>query len=326
MQSQTFQTARRTASNFQTSNLIMLQLGFVSAILPDFRIDHVFRFAAEHRFRCVEIMCWPTDNSDSRRYAGVTHLDVDHLDVPYIQGLIRESGVRISGLGYYPNPLDPDPGKGEFYREHLKNVIRAAAKLGVPVVNTFIGKNPTLNVTENLKRYAEHWPAIVRVAEECNVKIGIENCPMWFTDDEWPGGENLATTPAIWDRMFEIIPSRILGLNYDPSHLIWQMMDEVKPIYEYRERLHHIHLKDAKLYRDRLDHVGILANPLEYHAPKLPGLGDVRWREFFAALTDVRYRGPVCIEVEDKAFEGHITDVQTAILTARNYLSQFLVL
>ncbi|GAA4407074.1 sugar phosphate isomerase/epimerase [Nibrella viscosa] len=304
----------------------MLQLGFVSAILADHSLDAVFKFAAEHRFRCVELMCWPTDNSDTRRYAGVTHIDVETADVAHIQGLQQQYGVSISGLGYYPNPLDPDPEKAEYYREHLKKVIRAAARLHVPVVNTFIGRNPSLNLTDNLKLFAEHWPALVQEAERANVKIGIENCPMWFTSDEWPSGKNLATTPAVWDRMFEIIPSRVLGLNYDPSHLIWQMMDEVQPIYDYRDRLHHIHLKDVKLYRDKLNRVGIMANPLEYHSPKLPGLGDVRWREFFAALTDVRYRGPVCIEVEDKAYEGSPDDVQTAILTARNYLSQFLVL
>ncbi|GAB3920107.1 sugar phosphate isomerase/epimerase family protein [Larkinella terrae] len=304
----------------------MLYLGFVSAILADHDLEYVLKFASEQRFKCVEVMCWPTDNADARRYAGVSHIDVDNLDEKHIQQLTQQYGVYISGLGYYPNPLDPDPVKAEYYREHIKKVIRAAAKLGIPVVNTFIGRNPGLNITENLKLFAAHWPEIVKVAEENNVKIGIENCPMWFTDDEWPGGKNLATTPAIWDRMFEIIPSPILGLNYDPSHLIFQIMDEVRPIYDYKNRLHHIHLKDVKLYREKLNRVGIMANPLEYHSPKLPGLGDVRWRDFFAALTDVRYRGPVCIEVEDKAYEGSAEDVQTAILTARNYLSQFLVL
>ncbi|GAB3714293.1 sugar phosphate isomerase/epimerase [Spirosoma flavus] len=304
----------------------MLNLGFVSAILADYDLNGVLTFASENKFKCVEIMCWPNGKADARRYAGVTHIDVDNLPIDQIHTLTRLHHVSISGLGYYPNPLDPNPEQAEFYREHIKKVIRAAAKLGIPVVNTFIGRNPALNITDNLKLYAEHWPAIVKVAEECNVKIGIENCPMWFTDDEWPGGKNLATTPAIWDKMFEIIPSRALGLNYDPSHLIWQMMDEIQPIYQYRDRLHHIHLKDVKLYREKLNRVGTMANPLEYHSPKLPGLGDVRWRDFFAALTDVRYRGPVCIEVEDKAFEGSPEDVQTAILTARNYLSQFLVL
>ncbi|OIN60932.1 sugar phosphate isomerase/epimerase family protein [Arsenicibacter rosenii] len=304
----------------------MLTLGFVSAILADFDLDYVLNFAATHRFSCVEVMCWPASNADTRRYAGVSHMDVDNVNVPLIRQALAQHKVSISGLGYYPNPLDPDPEKAAFYREHIKKIIRTAAALDIPVVNTFIGRNPGLSVAENLRLFAEHWPAIVREAEVYNVKIGIENCPMWFTDDEWPGGKNLATTPAIWDRLFEIIPSPIFGLNYDPSHMIWQMMDEIKPIYAYKDRLHHIHLKDVKLYRDKLDRVGIMANPLEYHSPKLPGLGDVRWRDFFAALTDVRYRGPVCIEVEDKAYEASPEDVQTAILTARNYLAQFLVL
>ncbi|HEV7350418.1 sugar phosphate isomerase/epimerase family protein [Telluribacter sp.] len=305
----------------------MLKLGFVSAILPDFGFEHVVSFAANHGFSCVEVMCWPKGNADNRRYAGVTHIDVDDLTdkkIADIRYTLRESKVTISGLGYYPNPLDPDQAKAEFYVEHIKHVIRGAAKLGVPVVNTFVGRDPARSIQDNLKQFADVWPGIVKVAEENNIKIGIENCPMFFTNDEWPGGKNLAISPAVWDRMFEIIPSRALGLNYDPSHMIWQMMDEIKPIYQYKDRLHHIHLKDVKLYRDKLDRVGIMANPLEYHSPKLPGLGDVNWRAFFAALTDVRYRGPVVIEVEDKAYEGSLEDVQSAILTSRNFLRQFL--
>jgi sugar phosphate isomerase/epimerase len=305
----------------------MLKLGFVSAILADFSLEHVVKFAGNHGFSCLEVMCWPSGNADSRRYAGVTHIDVGNLTdakVSEIKYLLKESAVTISALGYYPNPLDPDPGRSEFYIEHIKQVIRGAARLGIPVVNTFIGRDPSKNIKDNLAIFADVWPSIIRVAEENNIKIGIENCPMFFTDDEWPGGKNLATTPAVWDRMFEIIPSPILGLNYDPSHMIWQMMDEIKPIYNYKERLHHIHLKDAKVYKDKLDRVGIMANPLEYHSPKLPGLGDVNWRGFFAALTDVRYRGPVVIEVEDKAYESNITDLTSAILTSRNYIRQFL--
>ena len=305
----------------------MLKLGFNSAILADFGFDHVVKFAAGHGFSCVEMMCWPADNSDSRRYAGVSHIDVNNLTVEKISEIkyaVKEAGIFISALGYYPNPLDPDPNKSEFFVEHIKEVIRGAAKLDVPVVTTFIGRDPSRSIKDNLARFADVWPSIVKVAEENNVKIGIENCPMFFTDDEWPGGKNLAISPAVWDRMFEVIPSHIFGLNYDPSHMIWQMMDEIKPIYTYKDRLHHIHLKDAKLYKDKLDLVGIMANPLEYHSPKLPGLGDVNWRGFFGALTDVRYRGPVVIEVEDKAYEANVQDVISAILTSRNYLKQFL--
>jgi len=305
----------------------MLRLGFNSAILADFGFEHVVKFAGNHGFSCVEMMCWPADHSDSRRYAGVTHIDVSNLTdqrLSEIKYTLKEAGVFISALGYYPNPLDPAPGRSEFYIEHIKQVIRGAAKLGVPTVTTFIGRDQFKSVKDNLSIFADVWPGIIKIAEEQNVKIAIENCPMFFTDDEWPAGKNLAISPAVWDRMFEIIPSPIFGLNYDPSHMIWQMMDEVRPIYLYKDRLHHIHLKDAKLYKEKLDRVGIMANPLEYHSPKLPGLGDVNWRGLFAALTDVRYRGPVVIEVEDKAYEGSVDDVTSAILTSRNYLRQFL--
>ena len=304
----------------------MLDLGFVSAILADNSFDEVIGFAGKNRFACVEIMCWPKGKAE-RRYAGVTHIDVDTIDdakAAEIKTILKNNKVYISGLGYYPNPLDPDVQKSEVYIEHIKKVIGAASKLGIGVVNTFIGRDQTKNVDDNLKLFAHTWPQIVKTAEENNVRIGIENCPMLFTNDEWTGGKNLATTPAIWDRIFELIPSPALGLNYDPSHLVWQMMDPIQPIYDYKYKLFHIHLKDVKLYRDKLNKVGIMAYPLEYHSPKIPGLGDVDWRAFFSALTSVKYRGPVCIEVEDKAYEGSPEDVVSAILTSRNYLSQFL--
>ncbi|MCB0588479.1 MAG: sugar phosphate isomerase/epimerase [Phaeodactylibacter sp.] len=303
----------------------MLDLGFVSAILAGNSFEEVIDFAASHEFKCVEIMCWPQGKAE-RRYAGVTHINVQELDdksITHIQSRLSWNGIYISALGYYPNPLDPDKEKAAVYVEHIKKVIKAAARLEIGVVNTFIGRDPARSLDYNLGRFRETWPEIIKVAEEQNIKIGIENCPMLFTKDEWPGGKNLAISPAIWDQMFEAIPSNYFGLNYDPSHLVWMQMDEVQPIYDYAEKLHHIHLKDVKVYRDKLNRVGILAYPLEYHSPKIPGLGDVRWRDFFSALTSVGYRGPVCIEVEDRAYEGSAEDIQAAILTSRNYLRQF---
>jgi sugar phosphate isomerase/epimerase len=302
----------------------MLKLGFVSAILADFGFEHVVEYAAKNDFQCVEMMCWPGGSGDTRRYAGVTHIDVEKMDAKYIQHYTKERNVSISGLGYYPNPLDPDTAKSEFYIEHIKKIIRACNQLNVPVMNTFIGRNQNLNMQDNLGLFKKLWQPIIETAKQEDIKIGIENCPMFFTNDEWPGGKNLAISPAVWDIMFETFPTPLFGLNYDPSHMVFQMMDEIKPIYKYKDRLHHIHIKDVKVYKDKLDNVGILANPLEYHSPKLPGLGDVNWRAFFAALTDVRYRGPVVIEVEDKAFEGSTEDVTAAIRTARNYVKQFL--
>ena len=306
----------------------MLDLGFVSAILAENTFEEVIDFASENKFKCVEIMCWPKGKAE-RRYAGVTHIDVDMLDqaaIETIKGNLEQKGVYISGLGYYPNPLDPDPALSEVYFEHIKKVITAASRLEIPVVNTFIGRDPSKNVDENIKLFEQHWPEIIAYAEDLGINIGIENCPMFFTNDEWPGGKNLATSPKIWDRLFDIVPNKNFGLNYDPSHMIWQHMDEIKPIYAYKDRLHHIHLKDVKVNQEKLDRVGIMANPLEYHTPKLPGYGDVRWGDFFSALTEVGYRGPTCIEVEDRAFEHTEEDIKTSILTSRNYLAQYLVL
>ncbi len=303
----------------------MLDLGFVSAILAEKSFEEVIQFASQNEFKCVEIMCWPVGKAE-RRYAGVTHINVDETgdeEVVSIHKILKENKVYISGLGYYPNPLDPDEKQADFFIEHIKKVIRTAARLGLGVVNTFIGRDPAKSVEDNLKKFADVWPGILKVAEENNVKIGIENCPMLFTRDEWPGGKNLATTPAIWKKMFELVPSPALGLNYDPSHLVWMHMDEVKPIYDFREKLFHIHLKDVKLYPEKLNEVGIMAYPLDYHSPKIPGLGDVDWRGFFSALTSVKYRGPVCIEVEDKAYEDSPEDIEAAILTSRNYVKQF---
>lgn len=305
----------------------MLDLGFVSAILPNKTLDEVLDFAHKEQFTCVEIMCWPSTNQDTRRYAGVSHIAVDNLnyeELSQLKAKIEAHPTKISALGYYPNPMDPDENQAIFYREHIKKVIRAAATLGIQNVNTFIGRDFTKNVAYNIAKFKEVWPEIIALADSLDIKIGIENCPMFFTDDEWPGGKNLMTTPKIWDQLFDIIPSPNFGLNYDPSHMVFQMMDYLYPIYAYKEKLHHIHLKDVKVYQDKLNRVGILANPLEYHSPKIPGQGDIHWGKFISALNDVRYRGPIVIEVEDKAYEGSDTDVEKAILSARNHIKQFL--
>lgn len=305
----------------------MQDLGFVTAILADKTFGQVVDFASTNGFKCIEVMAWPKGKAE-RRYAGVTHIDVDVLNpdvAKRINDNLQDKGIYISALGYYPNPLDSNEEQADFYIVHLKNVIKGAALLGLKNVNTFIGRDPAKSIDENLKQFAKIFPDIIRLAEDFGINIGIENCPMFFTEDEWPGGKNLAISPAIWERMFDIIPNKNFGLNYDPSHLIWQMMDEVQPIYDFAERLHHIHLKDVKVYKEKLNRVGIMATPLEYHSPKLPGLGDVNWRSFFAALTDVGYRGPVCIEVEDRAFENSPEDREMALLISRNYLKQFVV-
>jgi sugar phosphate isomerase/epimerase len=296
--------------------------GFVSAILPELSLEELTDLASQLGYKCIEVCCWPLGTAE-RRYAGVTHIDVDTLDhvkADHYRKYMSERGVEISGLGYYPNPLDPDPEKRDFFFTHIRKVIDASILLGINRINTFIGRDKSKNIEENFELFRQHWPGMIRYAEERGVKVGIENCPMIFTYDEWPGGCNLATTPSMWRRMFAEIKSDYFGLNFDPSHMLWQQMDYIKPLYEFRDKLFHIHLKDARLHRERLDEVGIMATPLQFHTPKLPGLGDVDWRKFFSTLNEIKYEGPVCVEVEDKSFEGSIEKRKYSLELSKRFL------
>lgn len=300
-----------------------MQLGFVSAILPDLPLADVFAYAADEGFGCVELMCWPPGGAD-RRYAGVTHVDVTRLgdaEAEQIKDLSRKSGVAISGLGYYPNPLDGNSDHRHTVVEHLRRVIDAAPRVGVSIVNTFVGRDHTKSIDDNWPGYRELWPSLVQYAEAKGVTLGIEHCPMLFSKDEWPGGKNLAISPAVWRRMFEEIPSRHFGLNFDPSHLIWQGIDIPRAIRDFGSRIVHFHAKDERVDRDRLHDVGIMG--LGWHVPKLPGLGDVSWGPVFAALTDVGFSGAVCIEVEDRAYEGSLADRKRALRQSKRFLEQW---
>ncbi len=303
-----------------------MQLGFVSAILPEFSLTDVAQFAAATGYSCVELMCWPPSKAE-RRYAGVTHVDVTEFspaNADEVNGIMADAGVAISGLGYYPNPLTPDLAEAQRYIDHIRKIIRATSLLGLGRMNTFVGRDWTKSVDDNWPRFCETWKPLVKFAEDHGVRIGIENCPMLFSKDEWPGGKNLATTPAIWRRMFDEIPSTNFGLNYDPSHMIWQQMDYLKPIREFADRLVHVHAKDVRIDRHKLDEVGILAHPNQYHTPKLPGLGDVNWGQFFSTLGDVGYRGPVCVEVEDRAYEDSIDSRKASLKQSAVYLRNFI--
>ncbi|MBV9643910.1 MAG: sugar phosphate isomerase/epimerase [Verrucomicrobia bacterium] len=300
-----------------------MQLGFVSAILPELTLEEILSFAATEGFRCVELMCWPVGKAE-RRYAGVTHLDVTSFgesEATRTRELVEKYGVRISSLGYYPNPLSADPIERENCIQHLRRVIEASAGLGIGVVTTFVGRDHVKSVEENWKLFESVWKPLISFAADQDVKVGIENCPMLFSGDEWPGGKNLAISPEIWRRMFDAIPSKHFGLNFDPSHLVWQKIDYVRALHEFKDRIVHVHAKDDKTVADRLYDRGVLG--LGWHIPKLPGLGDVQWNQFFSALTDIEYRGPVCVEIEDRAYEYSLEGRQKAIRQSQQYLKHF---
>lgn len=307
----------------------MFQFGLLTAILDGWTYEEAVDIAAGLGFQCLEVACWPAGKAE-RRYAGVSHIDAervleDDAYAKHVTDYIAGKGMHISSLAYYPNTMDPDTAKRTAAIDHLKALIRASARLGVNMVSTFIGRDQAKSEEENLRLFQEIWPPIIKLAEEQGVKVAIENCPMLFGEDQWPGGQNLMRSPALYRKLFDIIPSPNFGLNFDPSHYVWQQMDYVKTIYDFKDRIFHVHFKDIKLYPEKLAECGVMAYPLDYMSPKLPGLGDVDWAAFISALNDIRYSGDAVIEVEDKAFEDSREDILKSIALSKRYLDNFII-
>jgi len=304
-----------------------MKLGFITSICDGMSFEEVVDFASENGLECLEVACWPQGEAQ-RRYAGVSHINVANMTeqkADEIKTYCNKKGIDISSLAYYPNTMDPDVEKRTLYINHIYKLIDAAAMLDVNMITTFLGRIPNKNTEENIEIVEKVWPPIVKYAEEAGVKIAIENCPMLFTNDEWPGGQNLMTTPAIWKKVFKIINSEYFGINYDPSHFVWQQIDYLKPLYEFKDKIFHIHFKDIKLYQDKLNDVGIMATPLQYMSPKLPGLGDIDWGKYVSTLTDIGYKGYSCIEVEDKAFENSLDNAKKAVILSAKFLRNFVI-
>ena len=302
-----------------------MRLGFMTAILPELSLDEVLAFAAAEGFVCVEAMCWPVGTAD-RKYAGVTHVDVTDFTQAKADTVLAacdRHGVALSGLGYYPNALDPDPAVADAAVAHLRRLIAAAPLLGLGTVNGFVGRDWLKTVDDNWPRFLATWRPLVKFAEDHGVRIGIENCPMLFTKDEWPGGKNLLATPAIWRRAFADINSPAFGLNYDPSHLLLQGIDPLSPLHEFRDKVFHVHAKDIQINPGAVAEVGRFDFPNRWHQPRIPGFGDIDWGRFVAELMRVGYDGAVCIEIEDDTFGKTLDGRKRALRAARDVLRPF---
>jgi sugar phosphate isomerase/epimerase len=305
-----------------------VNLGLLTAAFPTLELDDVASWASANGFDALELACWPAAGGEQRRYAGVCHVDVERLDerlAAHVRACTAERGLEISSLAYYPNNLDPDPAVRAAAQEHLRRVIDGAARLGVPTVGTFVGRDQRKSEDESLSEFEREWPPLIRYAGERGVRIAIENCPMIFSADEWPGGRNLAYSPALWRELFRIVPDENFGLNFDPSHLVWLMVDYERAIREFRERIFHVHAKDLEIDRDGLYERGTMSLGVGWQVPRLPGLGEVRWDRFFGALWSIGYDGVVSVEHEDRAFEGDLELVQRGFLLARNVLAPYIV-
>jgi sugar phosphate isomerase/epimerase len=302
-----------------------MKLGLLTAAFPDLSLEQVAAWAQENGFEALEIACWPSSGGQMRRYAGVSHIDVESFDPKKVRDLMRRHDLEISSLAYYPNNLDPDADTRRAANDHLRHVIEAAERLDVGIVGTFVGRDQRRSIDENFTDFAGVWPDLVRFARRHDVKIAIENCPMIFSADEWPGGRNLAYSPEIWRRMFDVVPDDNFGLNLDPSHLVWQMIDYTRAVHDFASRIFHVHAKDMEIDRDGLYREGVMSLGVGWQVPRLPGLGEVRWDRFISALYATGYNWVVSIEHEDRNFEGSLEAVRRGFLVARNALRPLIV-
>lgn len=302
-----------------------MKLGILTAPFPELSLGEVAAWANGGGFEALEIACWPTGGGEKRRYAGTAHLPIEDMTpglASEIADDIAAQGLAISGLGYYPNPLHADAAHREMVIGHLKKVIRAASLMRVGVVNTFVGGDRTLTLDQNWARAMEIFPDIVAHARDHGVTLAFENCPMIFSHDEWPGGHNIAYSPKIWRRIFDSWGDGV-GMNFDPSHLVWQMIDPLRFIREFGGRMVHVHAKDLMIDREGLYENGIMSLGMGWQVPRMPGLGEVDWPPLFAALYRAGYDGPVIIEHEDRNFEGTREKVERGFLLARDVLRPY---
>jgi sugar phosphate isomerase/epimerase len=302
-----------------------MKLGLLTAPFPDTPLLEVADWACSVGFEALEIACWPRTSGATRRYAGTSHIDVAGISEAEgrdIVAALADRKLAVSALGYYPNPLHPDQAHRAAVIEHLRKVIGAAERMAVPLVNTFCGGSAAQHVDANWEAALTVWPDIIAFARDNGVKLAFENCPMIFSTDEWPGGHNIAYSPYIWRRIIDAWGGDV-GMNFDPSHLVWQMIDQGRFIREFGPHILHAHAKDVMIDRDGLYERGILSAGMGWQVPRMPGLGEVDWGGFFAGLYRAGYDGPVIIEHEDRRFEGGDDLVKRGFLLARDVLRPF---
>jgi len=221
---------------------------------------------------------------------------------------LKQKDIELSALGYYPNYLDPNKEEAEKAQKYLIRVMDLATKMNVKVVCTFVGRDPAKSVHENLPEFQRVFSMLCNEAEKRNIKLAIENCPMM--DRFHLRGENIAFSPEIWDEMYKLVPTKTLGIELDPSHMVWQQIDYVQAVYDFGDRIYHIHAKDMEINRRVLSRTGILGACFgDYYGlghgwwrARTPGWGEVDWPKFITALLEVNYTGNMDIEHEDDVF------------------------
>ena len=285
-----------------------MKLGLLTACLPGWPLERIAGWAGSNGYAALELAAWP---SLGDRPFTASHLAADRFDAAEaerVRGALQQNDLELSALAYYDNNLHPNRDEREAIHTHVRACIDAAAELGGVPVGTFIGRDPTRTVSENLRAAEQVFAQLVDYAGERGVKLMIENCVMegWHPDGA-PG--NLAYSPELWEWMFALG----LYLNFDPSHLLWLGIDPVEALRPYVGRVIHAHAKDAEVFpaeRNRFGFFGRLSereqDPWEmgWWRYRLPGAGEVDFRRYVDTLYEGGFDGVLSVEHEDPIWGG----------------------
>jgi sugar phosphate isomerase/epimerase len=305
-----------------------VKLGFLTACLPGTPLDEIVGWAAAEGFEGLEVAVWP--DVPGRDWEA-SHIDVTTLDAAGafdVRSHLDDHGLEISALAYYENNLDRDSRRRESVHEHLRRVVDAAQLLGVGLVGTFVGRDVSLTVADNMRLAEKTLPPLVEYAADRGVRLVVENCPMegWHPDG-YPA--NLAYSPELWDWMFDLG----LFLNFDPSHLGWLGIDPIAALAGYVDHVLHVQAKDVEIDAQARDRYGVFGKAVDRSASpwdsgwwryRIPGLGQIDWPRLVDCLKDGGFDGYVSVEHEDPVWSGTPERVREGLTIARHTLSPLL--
>jgi sugar phosphate isomerase/epimerase len=305
-----------------------MQLGLLTACLPTTPLHDVASWAAGAGYQALEVAAWP--DRPGRDWEA-SHLDVEHFgdaEAAQVRDLLAEHGLALSAVAYYENNLHADGAVRDATHDHLRSCVRAAQKLGCGLVGTFVGRDVTLTVEDNLRLAEKVLPPLVEYAADHGVRLVVENCPMegWHPDG-YPA--NLAYSPQLWDWMAELG----LYLNFDPSHLVWLGIDPVAVVPAYAERILHVQAKDVEVDPARRDRFGVFGNAVDratnpwesgWWRYRIPGLGEVDWTALTTTLSAAGYDGVVSVEHEDPVWSGSVDKVHQGLVLAHETLGRLI--
>jgi len=305
-----------------------MYLGFLTVCLGNMPLEKKAEWAAKNGFKSLEVACWPFENDRDYSSCDIDVANLDEREAERIKGYFGEYGLTISSLAYYDNNLHHDLQKRAFINNHVKKCIDAAVMLDVPMVGTFVGRNINKSIKDNFDEFELVFKELVSYAEKKGIKLIIENCPM----EGWqvpglPG--TISFTPELWREMFRRVPNKNFGLNYDPSHLRFQLIDYIAPIAEFKDRIFHVHAKDSEVFEDKLAEYGVFNKQLDgegtgYWQFRMPGMGQVDFQAFINALRENGYDGVISIEHEDPMYEGSEEKVKEGLLIGKRNLEKYI--